>query len=151
MGFIGFRTSDKLQQLIEKAAKTRGLSVSTLCRDIIRDNLDTTMGYSNWKAIAWNLFNITADQLNYALNKATCPDDFFSIVSKWSKVTKIQIIPGKENVTLKFEHQGEAYIIREPRNMPKLVTIANIIELLDTKIYETYMKGEADGNKKDNN
>jgi hypothetical protein len=61
-------------------------------------------------------------------------EEFFSIISKWSKNIKIYIIPSTENVKIKFSRDNKDLIISEARILGKVKVIASIIEKLDSEI-----------------
>jgi metal-responsive CopG/Arc/MetJ family transcriptional regulator len=89
MPFIGFKASESMVKKLDEVAKRKGVGRSELIRDLIRNNLDTTDDFSNWKVYAWNLFGINNDQLRYAMGTSETAEEFFSIISKWSKNIKI--------------------------------------------------------------
>jgi hypothetical protein len=134
MPFIGFKASESMVKKLDEVAKRKGVGRSELIRDLIRNNLDTTDDFSNWKVYAWNLFGINNDQLRYAMGTSETAEEFFSIISKWSKNIKIYIIPSTENVKIKFSRDNKDLIISEARILGKVKVIASIIEKLDSEI-----------------
>ncbi len=138
---IGFRVSEELYDRLHEMAIDKNTSISDVLRDLVINNIDMSYQFSQWEIIAWNLFNINADQLNYAKRAATVADQFFSIVSKWSKDTIIRVIPHPDLVMVEFKHKGKSYLIQESRILPKIQIIQGIVDTLGKQIEESFLPG----------
>lgn len=131
---VGFRVSDELYDRLHEMSIEKNTSISDVLREIIMENLDMSYRYSQWEIHAWNLFNINADQLNYAKKVAKAPEQFFSVVSKWSKDTKIRVIAHPQLTMVEFQYKGKTYLIQEARILPKIQVIQSIVDQLEDKI-----------------
>jgi len=131
---VGFRVSEELFKRLHEMALEKNTSISDVLRDIILDNLDMSYRYSQWEVYAWNLFNVNADQLNYAKRVSKSPEQFFSIISKWSKDTKIRIIPHPQLVLIEFVYKDKIYLVQESCVLPKIQAIQSIVDQLVAKV-----------------
>lgn len=131
---VGFRVSEELFKRLHEMSLEKNTSVSDVLRDIILDNLDMSYQYSQWEVYAWNLFNVNADQLNYAKRVSKAPQQFFSIISKWSKDTKIRVIPHPNLILVEFVYKEKVYLIQESCVLPKIQAIQSIVDQLVSKI-----------------
>jgi len=133
---VGFRVSEELHSKLHDLAIEKGTTISDIVRDIVLNNLDLTYQYSQWEVHAWNYFNVNADQLAYAKKAAQVPEQFFSIISKWSKDVKIKVIPHPTSTLVEFVFKDKVYLISEERFLPKLQVIQSIVDQLVRKIEE---------------
>jgi hypothetical protein len=141
---VGFRVSDALHERLHEMAIERNTSISDVLRDILMDNLDMSYRYSHWEIHAWNLFNVNADQVKYAKSAAKIPEQFFSVLSKWSKDTKIRIIAHDQLVMIEFQRKDKIYVVQESKILPKIQIIQSIIDQLVEKI-DKEVSDEAEG------
>lgn len=131
---VGFRVSDVLYEKLHEKAMQQQTSISEILRGIVMDNLDLSFQYSQWEIHAWNLFNTNADQVKYALRASKMPEQFFSLMAKWSKDTKISIIAHPQLVLIDFNYKGKSYLIQESRILPKIQVIQSIVDQLQEQI-----------------
>lgn len=131
---VGFRVSDELYARLHEMALEKTTSISDVMRDIIIENLDMSYRYSQWEVHAWNLFNVNADQVAYAKRASKIPEQFFSIMSKWSKDTKIKVIAHTELVIVEFQYKGKMHLIQESKILPKIQIIQSIVDQLVDRI-----------------
>lgn len=139
---VGFRVTDALHARLHEMATEKNTSISDVMRDIIMENLDMSYHYSQWEIHAWNLFNVNADQVRYAKTASKIPEQFFSILSKWSKDTKIKIIAHPQLVMIEFQRKDKSYVLQESKILPKIQVIQSIVDQLVEKLdkeadYET--------------
>lgn len=146
---VGVRFSLEFVERLKQTAKERSLNgnkvtVSDLIRDIVVNNIDFTYNFSQWEIEAWNLFNVNAHNIKFALNNSTTADQFFSILTRWSKDTKIRIIPNPDMTMIEFTHKDRNYVLTQPRHIAKIQAIAEIIDELARQITISALKGVDD-------
>lgn len=137
MPYIGFRATMALDNALKKVADKNGMSKSETIREACEKFVfDSAVNpeRKEWKPICWNFFGIDLHKINYALARAEAPEEFFSLISKWSKVD-IAIQPTREKITLMIDKGSVSLSVTIPRDWPKEETIERLVVLLD----EEYM------------
>ena len=143
---IGVRFSLEFAERLKKMAKERSIggnkvTVSDLVRDIVINNLDFSYNFSQWEIEAWNLFNVNAHNIKFALHNSTTAEQFFSILTRWSKDTKIRVIPSPDMTMIEFTHKDRNYVLTQPRHIAKLQAIAEIVDELARQITVSALEG----------
>lgn len=138
MPVLSVRVSLELNQAIKDKALSQGFNdkseyIRTLLeRDVIAENnLDHT-----WQTKFWGIFGIDADTYKYILRNSKNADEFFSILTRWSKV-RFNIIYDENKLKLKFFVGDKEQVISLGRDKDKIETIRLVTEKVEYFMMET--------------
>jgi hypothetical protein len=135
MPTIAFRVSQTLFDKVQETAKKRGIKTSDLLRETIEENMRSS-ATEDWEVVAWNIFEISADQFKYAFRNARSCEEFFSSIGKWAKRLNLKIYRFQGQIGLSINYQGKPIHIYRPQELPKIENIAGFINELDKRIQE---------------
>lgn len=135
--FRAIRLPLELDEAVVKAAnkQTNG-NISQLIIKILSQNLEikpVNTGH-DWEVIAWNLFNITAPQLNYALSSSREAHDFFSSMSKYARNFSLLISINPETLLLTITSTTMSFTVQGRRSLTKIELIADLVTKIDHEL-----------------
>lgn len=139
MPFLGLRVSYSTDKALTEMADTTGLGKSEIVRQSLEKHIMdyyTDDGGPDWKVTAWTFLGIDNHKVNHALARSQTPEEFFSFVARWIKRFDLQLIPSKENVTVKLKSGYTEIQASCPRTMAKTEVIKSIILTLEDKFTE---------------
>lgn len=132
MPVLSVRISTELNQAIKTKALSQGFNdkseyIRTLLeRDAISENnLDHT-----WQTKFWGLFGIDAETYRYILRNSKNADEFFSILTRWSKV-RFNIVYDEKKLKLKFFVGDEEQTFSFNRDKDKIETIRLVTDKVE--------------------
>jgi hypothetical protein len=129
MPYIGFRASDALSNAIDTLAKFNRRNKSDIIREAMEQYIfENTIieEDQDWKPVAWNFFDIDFHKINYALSRSNSPEEFFSMISKWTKY-QMRVRVDKENLTVLISKGDIDIVAVEPRKQFKERVITNMV------------------------
>lgn len=130
MPLLSVRISPELSNAIDKTYKRQGFQdKSEYVRYILENSLVDTPVEADWKVKIWTIFGIDAEKFRYAFKRSENVEEFFSIISKWSKIP-IKLKYSPKEISLTFNAGGNIDI-SHPRGFNKTETIRNIVEELE--------------------
>lgn len=133
MPYVGFRATTALDNALKKVAKKTKMSKSETIREACEKFVfDSAVNpeRKEWKPVCWNFFGIDLHKINYALARAEAPEEFFSMISKWTKV-EMAIQAQAEKITIIIDRGSVSFSVAEPREGPKEDIIAKLIVKMD--------------------
>lgn len=137
MKYMGFRMDSSLFERIELIAKENNMTKSDVVRAALRSYLQYDID-DQWQVTAWQLFDIDAHKVRYALDNSKSASEFFSLVKRWVKGMTLRIQPSTTNTIVNIETEVGEFTAQAPHNLPKVTIIAEIIKQIDQKLIELY-------------
>lgn len=137
MKYIGFRLEEDLLDRMKLLAKENNMTMSDIVRSAIRSYLQYDLE-DQWQVIAWQLFDIDAHKVRYALDNSKSAAEFFSFVKRWVKGMTLKIHPSPTYTIVSINTEAGEFTVQAPHTIPKVAAVADIIKQIDQKMIEAY-------------
>lgn len=139
--FLGVRIPEALYNALGETAQA-GFVTKT---DIVKTALERYLNYEideDWQIAAWNLFDIDAHKLKYALSYSSSAAEFFSLVSKWAKGMKLRVKEARVETVIEVATANRTFIVKEGNEKPKIAIISSITKQIDSALIELFDEDE---------
>ena len=132
---LNVRISDSLLSALNLKVSQQGFNDRS---EFVRSTLEAAVSQEketvpNWQVKVWSLFGVDAEQFRFAYKRSNSPDEFWSILSKHSKIP-LRLIYNEQQVMTSFSVGNDEILIQKPRSMPFDQQLQEVTNELKEKI-----------------